>query len=127
MNRAVFIAGLVLIASPASAQKGDKLIINPVYRPGLDRMSPPPVEPPRDPRLPPLKYDLEFAGEMVVRRGHMDEVMAKCLRDKPILGCAFRQFNGQMCTVWTVYDYVLKRYMQDFEIVFRHEQGHCNG
>jgi hypothetical protein len=139
VNRAMLIAGLLLIASPAHAEPAPfspwpqhlfrrwKEKEYPVYRW---------VEPTRDPRLPPLKYDREYTGKMIVKRGTLDEVKAACFRNYTILGCAFRhdaiisQRYGEFpatCDVWIVNDDVLEKYNHSYDIVFRHEQGHCNG
>jgi len=102
-----------------SPQKPDnKLVIKPVLRW---------VDPMRSPYLPPLKYDREYDGLMVIRRGTMDEVKAACFRERDILGCAFRSVNGERCNVWIVNDKVLEQFKMSYDVVYLHERGHCNG
>jgi hypothetical protein len=118
MNRAVLIVGLIVIATPALAQKRPPFWINPVLRW---------AEPMRHPSLPPLQFDRKYEGRMFVHRGSMFEVKVACFRETDILGCAFRSFHGERCDVWIVNDEELERFKADYDIVWRHERGHCNG
>jgi hypothetical protein len=77
--------------------------------------------------LPPLKYDHEFAGELILKRGTSTEVTAWCFRDHPVIGCAAPRNGGASCEVWIITDEELEKRKISWDIVFRHEQGHCNG
>jgi hypothetical protein len=98
---------------------------------------PPPIEvPSRDPvalrkrHLPPAEYDHDYAGDLLVVRASDAEVRRLCYPNiKPgqaAIGCAFMD-APKKCRILIVTDDVLKRTGYDYDIVLRHEVGHCNG
>jgi hypothetical protein len=147
---AMAFAAAALLASPASAQtslfdpnptykaesaqqmKPSKLIILPVYRLGIEAI-PPQIEiPPRNPHLPPKEFDKPYIGmgALVIMRQTPDEIAKLCpnAERRPntiLLGCA--RGSRDNCTIYIADDETLKKYNEDYEIVYRHERGHCNG
>src|SRR5262245_25407272 len=77
--------------------------------------------------LPPLEFDRPYAGTLtVVRTDVMPSACPKPDPGKPILGCAVP--NGRdWCVVHIALDSTLAAAGISFEIVLRHETGHCNG
>ena len=99
-------------------------VIQPVYRY---------VEPTRDWRLPPLKFDRDYEGVMSIFRLSPQRVREECNKsplvdpNRDVIACAYRYAGGGRCDIWMVDDDELKRRNTPYDIVFRHEQGHCNG
>jgi hypothetical protein len=79
--------------------------------------------------LPPPEYDHDYNGELTILRT-LEPVVYRACRSviKPghsPLGCAQRT-GPKSCTIWIVTDQELKERGWDYEMVFRHERGHCN-
>ena len=82
--------------------------------------------------LPPVEYDKPYEGHLVVIRGNAKVMTGVCPKTKfPIpLGCAIRhlrQGETVACHVFIAEDDILRTSIWDYEIVLRHERGHCNG
>lgn len=95
------------VLDPAPTYSGDQprknsLVILPVIR--WDG------SPPRHRALPPIKYDYEYNGTMVVHRGNRTEITEACGNNLHTLGCARLSFEGKRCDVWIVYDEILEAY-----------------
>ena len=88
---------------------------------------------PVDPNIvPPSEYDHPYDGELTLLRVPESMIANKCASAiKPghrPLGCA--QIMSRMpnrCTIWIVTDAELKERGWSYELVLRHETGHCNG
>jgi hypothetical protein len=81
-------------------------------------------------QLPPPKYDRPYEGDLYIARRSDHYIGAICkhaLRkgQKTALGCAVR-FEGPSCAIWIAKDEDLKWWGYDYDIVFRHERGHCH-
>jgi hypothetical protein len=81
--------------------------------------------------LPPVEFDYTFEGELKIVRGTQSDLRAACPNAfKPgniAIGCARRMLGGASCIIYMLNDNGLQSIGFDYEIVFRHEQGHCNG
>jgi hypothetical protein len=80
--------------------------------------------------LPPAEFDHEYTGKLTIVRTTQDGVRAVCpqLRsDRPAIGCSQRMLNGETCTVTIADDVILQGYGWTYDLVLRHELGHCNG
>jgi hypothetical protein len=82
--------------------------------------------------LPPSEYDHAYDGELTVLRTLESVVFRACaVRLKPDqhpLGCSrITSSLPRKCTVWIVTDEELKDGGWNYDIVLRHETGHCNG
>jgi hypothetical protein len=96
-----------------------------------------------DPRgpgiLPPLEYDRPYPGKLVVVRGDMDYMRATCpkVENYPFaLGCSYRLTGGELgvCLVIIADEETLKvgrhknyGHTWSYNVVLRHEIGHCLG
>jgi hypothetical protein len=71
-----------------------------------------------------------------VRRGTEEELRENCrtpsgesmFRDsQPALGCTMQRTPiRDDCTIYIVEDRILQRWSTSYDIVYRHERGHCN-
>jgi hypothetical protein len=82
--------------------------------------------------LPPEEFDRPYQGILTITRGNAEVMQKECPKTPfPIaLGCARRAtLNGEpyTCRVWVVEDSILQPTGWTYEIVLRHEVGHCNG
>jgi hypothetical protein len=82
--------------------------------------------------LPPLKYDHEYNGELIVTRVNAEQMNTICPVETKrgwTPGCAvkipFSRANA--CMVFIVEDALLKETGLTYEMVARHERSHCNG
>jgi len=73
--------------------------------------------------LPPAEYDYHYEGILFVHRAPMDKMDCNPKR----LACAKVWQDKPICSIWIASDDDLKRYGYDYDIVLRHELGHCNG
>ena len=80
--------------------------------------------------LPPPEYDHPFKGELTVKRGTQNDLRTACPNTfRPgnnALGCAKLVFDT-ICIIYMLNDVGLQMTGWDYEIVLRHERGHCNG
>jgi hypothetical protein len=81
--------------------------------------------------LPPPEYDREFKGELTIKRGTQNDLRAACPNSfRPgnhAIGCAKRLLDGQICIIYMLNDVGLQMIGWDYQIVLRHELGHCAG
>jgi hypothetical protein len=81
--------------------------------------------------LPPKEFDYEYKGELTIKRGSQDDLRKACPNvfrpGNYAIGCTYRWFDGSACTVYIVNDNVLQSINWDYDLVLRHELGHCNG
>jgi hypothetical protein len=80
--------------------------------------------------LPPPEYDHDYDGELTILRT-LEPVVYRACRTviKPgrsPLGCSQRM-APRKCTIWIVTDEELRQRGWDYNMVLRHELGHCNG
>jgi len=83
-------------------------------------------------QLPPAEFDHLFAGNVdIVRIPTVEQTGAECGYGRPVLGCTRRPGTGYVaadrCIILVASDKALAPYHMSFEIVLRHEMGHCNG
>ena len=91
----------------------DAQVIKPVYRP---------------PSLfAPPEYDYDYPGVMSIFRLRPERIREECHLNRDTLGCAYQYPGGARCDIWIVDDDELTRWRMPYDIVFRHEQAHCNG
>jgi hypothetical protein len=103
--------------------------IKPVCRPGIDAVVPVDI-PQRNPFLPPKQFDKSYngTGALIIMRAAPEDIARHCNSERTaLLGCAVGSRNRDHCTIYIADDEALKKYNQDYEIVYRHERGHCNG
>src|SRR5262245_40572629 len=86
--------------------------------------------PPYDPRmkmLPPPPYHKPYGGTATIYRLATPEELYKACRTKPIypLACALR-YSSQRCEIYIMDDEHLKAAQWPYEVILRHEFGHCN-
>jgi hypothetical protein len=89
--------------------------------------------------LPPVEYDKSFAGIYHEIRGTAEFMARKCPKTPwPVtLGCAIHNTQRDSeervvtpateCVVYIATDDILKQAGWTYEVVMRHERGHCNG
>jgi len=81
--------------------------------------------------LPPPEHDRPYTGVLTVIRGTQDELRAQCPIFRPYnwaLGCSpVRMNRSTHCIVYIADDATLKAAGWRYDLVLRHELGHCNG
>jgi hypothetical protein len=83
--------------------------------------------------LPPLEYDRVYEGELIVTVVGKESIAAMCPKTPfPVtLGCSRlgRPFGlgENTCQIIIANDDILHAAGYTYEIVYRHERGHCNG
>jgi hypothetical protein len=86
--------------------------------------------------LPPLEYDHPYSGKLtIIRLATGDEMRFACLLGTrafkfglPPMGCSQRLWrSARSCDVHIVADNVLATVGLTYELMLRHEIGHCNG
>ena len=83
--------------------------------------------------LPPKEFDHEYDGTLTIKYMIKEDIQRECrLGIKPgggpALACARRNYNGPgTCTIWMMPKDDLERLGWSYDIVLRHEIGHCNG
>jgi hypothetical protein len=75
--------------------------------------------------LPPVEFDHPYEGNLIEVRADKDEIASSC-PEISRLGCAWR-INSQWCRIVIANDDIIEAAGLTFEIVRRHEIGHCNG
>src|SRR5262245_46702975 len=86
-----------------------------------------PRDPPKGGVLPPLEYDHPYTkGVLIEVRGNKEKMGKLCPKSSfPItLGCAYA--HERDCTIVIADDDILKAQGLNYQIVLRHEVGHCN-
>jgi hypothetical protein len=80
--------------------------------------------------LPPLEYDHPFDGEIIIVRTEAEYTPGfwKCRMSHPTpVGCARVGGRNGKCVMYIADDATLQRYGEEYDLVLRHETGHCNG
>lgn len=81
--------------------------------------------------LPPAEYDQDFKGELTIKRGTQNDLRSACPNTfragNHAVGCAKRLLDGQICVIYILNDIGLQMIGWDYELVLRHELGHCAG
>ena len=83
--------------------------------------------------LPPAQYDHVYDGKLDLRRAagaEMNELCANVRRQHgggQVLGCTFANAPLKQCTVYIINDDELDLAGWDYDVIWRHERGHCNG
>jgi len=75
--------------------------------------------------MPPLELDHPFDGVLREFRSDAAHMERVCPHTSKALGCA-RLFRGD-CSIWIANDDILEAAGWPYEVVRRHEVGHCNG
>jgi hypothetical protein len=83
--------------------------------------------------LPPKEFDHDYDGNLTIKHMNRDDIYRECAlamrpgQGKP-LACT-RAFHGvpKTCSIWIMFEGDLNRLGWDYNIVLRHELGHCNG
>jgi hypothetical protein len=77
--------------------------------------------------LPPVEYDQYYQGQQVIIRGDKARMDGLCPKTPlPItLGCAIKVQEARGCIVVIANDDILKDTPWNYEMVLRHENGHC--
>jgi hypothetical protein len=79
--------------------------------------------------IPPEEYDHPFPGVVkLTRSSSQEEIKSKCPASifPYHLGCGGKRADGS-CAILMADDDTIKKHGWSVDIVFRHEQGHCNG
>jgi hypothetical protein len=86
--------------------------------------------------LPPKEFDHEYDGELTIKYMIPEDIDAQCRSAKRASGstanrslaCTWaQQVPTKKCTIWMMTLPTLARLGWDYNIVLRHEIGHCNG
>jgi len=81
--------------------------------------------------LPPVVYDHEYEGDLTIKIvDTMQELYALCAQENPyMLACSYASYNDGLrsCVIVMVKDELMRRKGWTSGLLFRHEQGHCNG
>jgi hypothetical protein len=127
MTKFELIAGLLIfVGLPLAAD---------VRKNGLDAvLDRPLVAPTHSKFLPPKEYDHEYDGKIIIERMSDPALRAACPGSfKPsnwALGCTKPpSYPGGECIVRILDDAGLRAtsWEKDYDIIYRHERGHCNG
>jgi hypothetical protein len=83
--------------------------------------------------LPPKEFDHKYDGELTTRYMIPEDVHRQCAAamkpgNLPPLACT-QAFQGppKSCIIWMMTETELNKRGYSYDIVFRHERGHCNG
>jgi hypothetical protein len=85
--------------------------------------------------LPPKEFDHEYDGELTIHHLLEQDLYEKCrgaVRGSGMSGRALActaaiQTPRKKCTIWMMTEPTLARLGWDYNIIMRHEIGHCNG
>jgi hypothetical protein len=119
----------LLLCAPGHAQSYlNYLNRTPVYRP----LTPEYVEWLRSKNfLPPPQFDRPYEGELKIVRGTQADLRAACPSSFKLgnhaIGCMQLHLQGMPCIIYILNDIGLQAIGWDYDIVLRHERGHCNG
>jgi len=97
------------------------------------------VKPPQYPTwyqeqfLPPKEFDRDYLGALTIKRMIKEDIQRECrLGMKPgrrlALACTRRDYDGpNTCRIWIMPKEEIERLGWSYDIVLRHELGHCSG
>ena len=81
--------------------------------------------------LPPPQFDRPYEGELKIVRGTQADLRAACPSSFKLgnhaIGCMQLHLQGMPCIIYILNDIGLQAIGWDYDIVLRHERGHCNG
>ena len=81
--------------------------------------------------LPPVEYDHQYEGDLTIKIvDTLEELYALCAQRNPsMLGCSYPSYADGLrsCQIILVKDEIMRRRGWTTGLLFRHEQGHCNG
>jgi hypothetical protein len=79
--------------------------------------------------LPPPEYDYPFRGQLIAVRKPAELMKEICPRTilPTTLACAVRFNEGKACVVIIGDDALIEKGPWPYDIILRHEVGHCNG
>src|SRR5262245_14526256 len=82
--------------------------------------------------VPPLVYDYPYPGTLIIYRGDKATMERVCPQVKKLpvpLGCNYRRSAENQCAIYIANDELLATtgYGWTYDIILRHEVGHCNG
>lgn len=79
--------------------------------------------------LPPVEYDRHYEGDLAIQIvDTMEELYALCGQRNPVmLACSYPTYDLRSCLIIMVNDRLMRRRGWTTGLLFRHEQGHCNG
>jgi hypothetical protein len=81
--------------------------------------------------LPPLEYDHPYEGDLTIKIvDTLEELYAICeQRTAAMLACSYPSYADgfRSCLIIMVKDEIMRRRGWTTGLLFRHEQGHCNG
>jgi hypothetical protein len=113
-------------APPQAEAKQEPLVQHPVYRPETPQQGTRVIRY-SSPILPPVEFDKPYAGKLMIRRvDSKEEVQRVCQLSRPTVGCAVKPVVD-MCIIVIADDAAIAARGWTYEIVLRHEIGHCNG
>ena len=90
-----------------------------------------PVKPYTSLILPPVEYDHHYEGDLTIQIiDTFEELYALCgQRNSAMLACAYPAYDDNLrsCRIIMVNDKLMRQRGWTTGLLFRHEQGHCNG
>jgi hypothetical protein len=88
-----------------------------------------PVKPYTSLILPPVEYDHHYEGDLTLQIiDTFEELYALCAqKNSSMLACSYPSADGRSCLIIMVNDLLMRRKGWTTGLLFRHEQGHCNG
>jgi len=76
--------------------------------------------------LPPIQYDYPYEGDLTIKIvDTLEELNDLCRLSSRILACSTH--TSKACLIVMVKDEILRERGYTTGLLFRHEQGHCNG
>ena len=85
------------------------------------------------PALPPAQYDHDYDGTLDLRRADSAKMNELCANVRQhgsqVLGCTtfVAYLPPKLCIVYILNDDELDLAGWDYDVIWRHERGHCNG
>jgi hypothetical protein len=85
--------------------------------------------PPKHYILPPAEYDHAYEGDLTIKVvATLEELHVLCKEDSPnLLACALLGEQLKSCIIILAEDEIMRKRGWTQGLLFRHEQGHCNG
>jgi len=82
--------------------------------------------------LPPKEFDHEYDGELTIKYLIPQDIRRLCnpalkTKGQNALACTRADFAPKRCTIYMMTAQELERLGWTYDIVLRHETGHCNG
>jgi len=81
--------------------------------------------------LPPVEFDHQYEGDLTIKIvDTLQELYALCAQENHyMLACSYASYHDGLrsCIIVMVRDEVMRKKGWTSGLIFRHEQGHCNG